>query len=73
MRVPDYLGSYLDRRMEDLIREWDLATRRDLGDLPARLSAREEEARKCAGFEASASAKLTELEERLDRVRRQRT
>lgn len=72
MRVPDPIGSYLDRRMKYLIAEWDLATRRDLGDLPVRLSALEEEARKCAGFEAAASAKLSELEERLERVRRQR-
>ncbi|MCQ8894087.1 MAG: hypothetical protein NQU46_05590 [Methanolinea sp.] len=72
MKRPDYLGSYVDRRMKYLIEEWDLATRRDLGDLVSRLSVLEEEARMCAGFEATASAKLTELEKRLEYIRGRR-
>ncbi len=72
MRQPDYLGSYVDRRMKYLIDEWDLATRRDIGDLESRLSVIEEEVRRCSWFEGSASAKLTELEKRLEYVRRRR-
>ncbi len=71
--MPDYLGSYVDRRMKYLIDEWDLATRRDISDLVSRLSALEEEARLCAGFEAGASAKLAELEKRLEYIRGRRT
>jgi len=72
MRHSDYLGSYVDRRMKYLIDEWDLATRQDIGDLEARLSALEEESRRCSWFEGSASAKLTELEKRLEYVRGRR-
>lgn len=72
MRHQDYLGSYVDRRMKYIIEEWDLATRQDLGDLVSRLSILEEEARMCSGFEAAASAKLTELEKRLEYIRGRR-
>jgi hypothetical protein len=58
--------------MKYLIEEWDLATRRDMGDLESRLAVLEEEARMCAGFEATASAKLTELEKRLEYIRGKR-
>ncbi|MCU0632446.1 MAG: hypothetical protein MUC66_05685 [Methanolinea sp.] len=63
------MGGYLDRRMKHLIEEWNLATRNDLGDLYSRLHAIEDEARTCAGFEATASAKLTELEKRLEHLK----
>jgi len=69
MKSPDYLGSYVDRRMKYLIDEWNLATRQDIGDLESRLSALEEESRRCSWFEGTASAKLTELERRLEYVR----
>lgn len=65
----DYMGRYLDRRMKYLIEEWNLATRSDLGDLYARLHTIEDEARTCAGFEASASAKMTELEKRVEHLK----
>jgi hypothetical protein len=60
-----YMGSYLDRRMKTLIEEWDLATRKDLGDFPSRLHALEEEARMISSFEVGASVKLGELEKRV--------
>lgn len=66
MNRVDYMGSYLDRRMKYLIEEWNLATRNDLGDLYSRLHTIEDESRACAGFEATVSAKLTELEKRLE-------
>lgn len=65
----DYMGGYLDRRMKYLIEEWNLATRSDLGDLYSRLHVIEDESRTCAGFEATASAKLTELEKRLEHLK----
>lgn len=61
----DYMERYIDRRMKYLIDEWNLATRNDLGDLYTRLHVIEDEAGRCAGFEATASAKMTELEKRL--------
>jgi hypothetical protein len=69
MRAFDYMGAYIDRRMKHLIEEWNLATWNDLGDLPRRLQALEKDAETCTGFEAAASAKLAELEKRLQQVR----
>jgi hypothetical protein len=64
-----YMGGYLDRRMKLLIDEWDLATKKDLGDLPSRIMALEEETRHISSFEAGASVKLGELEKRLQSVK----
>lgn len=60
-----YMDAYMDRRMEALIQEWDLAGRRDLGDMEARIRSLEEDTRDIALFEARASVKLDHLEERL--------
>ena len=65
----DYMERYIDRRMKDLIEDGNLATRNDLGDLYSRLHAIEDEARMCAGFEATATAKMTELEKRLEHLK----
>jgi hypothetical protein len=64
-----YMGKYLDRRMKLLIDEWDLATRKDLGDFPARLTSLEEETRMISSFEAGATSKLAELEKRFQYVK----
>ena len=64
-----YMGKYLDRRMKLLIDEWDLSTRKDLGDLPARLLSLEEETRMISSFEAGANSKLAELEKRFQFVK----
>jgi hypothetical protein len=64
-----YMGKYLDKRMKLLIDEWDLATRKDLGDFPARLLSLEEETRMISSFEAGAVSKLAELEKRFQFVK----
>ncbi len=65
----DYMGRYLDRRMKYLIDEWNLATRTDLGDFYTRLHTIEDEATTCSAFEATASAKLAELERRVEALK----
>ena len=40
--MDSYMNAYLDRRMKDLIQDWDLATQNDLGDFEDRLQAIEE-------------------------------
>jgi len=60
-----YMNAYLDRRMKDLIQEWDLATRNDLGDFEDRLQAIEETTKQIESFETSAEIKLDNLEHRL--------
>lgn len=67
-----YMGGYMDRRMKLLIDEWDLATRGDLKDFTTRLRVIEDEGRSCAGFEATAGAKLTELEQRVQYLKEKR-
>jgi len=65
----DYMGGYIDRRMNNLIDEWNLATRSDLGDLYRRLHAIEDEIRSSAAFEAVALAKVAELERRIETLK----
>jgi polyhydroxyalkanoate synthesis regulator phasin len=60
-----YMDAYMDRRMEALIQEWDLAGRRDLADMEARIRSLEEDTRDIALFEARAGVRLDHLEERL--------
>ena len=65
----NYMNTYLDRRMKDIIEEWDLGTRRDFGDFPDRLWSVEKEIRELGVFEKGAEARLTVLEQRLIRCR----
>jgi hypothetical protein len=59
-----YLNAYVDRRMQSIIEEWELATKNDLGDFTRRLGAAEEEIPRLKASGATASKKLAELEAR---------
>lgn len=59
-----YLDAYVDRRMQSIMEEWDLATQPDLGDFSRRLAALEEEIPRQRAFDRSAAEKLSELERR---------
>jgi hypothetical protein len=65
----NYMNSYLDRRMKDIIEEWNLGTRRDFGDFTQRLGFVEKEIRELGVFEKGADARLAVLEQRLIRCR----
>ncbi len=67
--MDSYMNAYLDRRMKNLIQDWDLATRNDISDFETRLQAIEETSRDIASFETSAEIKLEELEHRLLHLR----
>ena len=67
--MDSYMNAYLDRRMKNLIQDWDLATRNDIGDFESRLQAIEETSKDIASFETSAEIKLEELEHRLLQLR----
>ncbi|MCE5299154.1 MAG: hypothetical protein MUE45_04390 [Methanoregulaceae archaeon] len=67
--MDSYMNAYLDRRMKNLIQDWDLATQNDLGDFETRLGRIEETTKKIESFETSAGIKLDNLEERLSRLR----
>jgi len=70
--MDSYMNAYLDRRMKDLIRDWDLATENDLGDFETRLRRIEEVAQEVGSFETSARIKLEYLEQRLARLKEAR-
>ncbi|MGB4234510.1 MAG: hypothetical protein WBJ52_00370 [Methanoregulaceae archaeon] len=70
--MDSYMNAYLDRRMKDLIRDWDLATENDLGDFETRLRRIEEAAQEIGSFETSARIKLEYLEQRLARLKEAR-
>ena len=64
-----YMGAYIDRRMESLIDEWQLATKRDVNDFVTRLNALAEEIVRLTEVENKASAKLSALEARAKRLK----
>lgn len=63
--MDSYMNAYLDRRMKNLIQDWDLATRNDIDDFETRMKAIEETTTQIASLETSAEIKLEELEHRL--------
>jgi hypothetical protein len=67
--MDSYMNAYLDRRMKNLIQDWDLATENDLGDFESRLRAIEETTKQIESFETSAELKLDELSKRLFRLK----
>jgi hypothetical protein len=67
--MDSYMNAYLDRRMKNLIQDWDLATQNDIGDFETRLRAIEETTKQIESFETSAGIKIDNLEERLSRLK----
>jgi polyhydroxyalkanoate synthesis regulator phasin len=59
-----YLNSYVDRRMQYVIDEWQLATRHDIADFERRLNALSSEAARLAGVEKAVEMKISSLEQR---------
>ncbi|WAI01705.1 hypothetical protein [Methanogenium organophilum] len=68
----DYMNSYLDRRMKHIIDEWNLGTMRDFGDYHIRLQSVESEITKMRRFTEIAGSKLTNMEERAEKVREEK-
>ena len=64
-----YLDAYVDRRMKNIVDEWDLSTGADLTDFVDRLDALEQEIPRMKTFEHAASDKLTELESRARKLK----
>jgi hypothetical protein len=67
--IDSYMSTYLDRRMKLIIDEWQLATRYDAADLEKRLRNLEHDIRSLDDFEKAADVKLTEMENRLGRLK----
>jgi hypothetical protein len=67
--LDSYLGAYVDRRMKNIVDEWELATGNDLAGFTTRLYAIEQEIPRLQAFEHAASDKLTELETRARKLK----
>jgi hypothetical protein len=67
--VDNYLHAYVDRRMKNIVDEWDLSTHTDLSDFVGRLYALEQEIPRLKAFEHTAADKLTELETRANKLK----
>lgn len=64
-----YLNTYVDRRMQAVVDEWELSTRADLSDLVRRLDALEKEIPLRQAFEKTAGDRLTSLEARAKKLK----
>lgn len=64
-----YLNAYVDRRMNTIVDEWDLATGTDLADFTDRLYTIEQEIPRLKAFGKAAADKLTELETRANKLK----
>jgi chromosome segregation ATPase len=67
--VDDYVDEYLDRNMEYLMEEWDLATERDIARLSRRIRELEGSIDPARDVCAQVSRRLTELEARLKKLK----
>jgi polyhydroxyalkanoate synthesis regulator phasin len=59
-----YMGTYIDRRMEALIDEWHLATKRDIDDFVTRIDALADEIARLTEAGNRVSERLSLLEAR---------
>jgi hypothetical protein len=64
-----YLDAYVDRRMKNIVDEWDLATKADLSEFTGRLEALEQEIPRLRAFDHAAGEKLTGLEARAAKLK----
>jgi hypothetical protein len=67
--MDSYLNAYVDRRMQYIIEEWDLATGTDLDEFTGRLAALEQEITRLKTLGHAAGDKLTGLENRARRLK----
>jgi len=72
MRLDNYLSSYLDRRMNLIISDWQLSTKDDLNDLHQRFSRVQDNLNDLKVFEKETDERLSGLEERVKNIRRNR-
>lgn len=68
MITDEYLHSYVDRRMKDLIAEWDLTRRSDVSDIRERIRKMEDEIPEVRDAEGRTAARLAAIEARILRI-----
>jgi hypothetical protein len=69
MNLDNYLASYLDKQMSAIISEWQLSTKGELTDITRRFASAQEELAGLKRFERETNARLTDLEERIRKLK----
>ncbi|MFH0967707.1 MAG: hypothetical protein V1862_08510 [Methanobacteriota archaeon] len=69
MNLDTYLSGYLDRRMNLIVEEWQIATKGELADLTQRLHRVQEDLTDLKNFERESADRLSDLEERVQKIR----
>jgi hypothetical protein len=69
MNLNNYLSGYLDRRMNLIIKEWEISTRGELADLTQRLNRVQDDMTDLKKFEKESADRLSDLEERVNHLR----
>jgi len=69
MNFDNYLSGYLDRRMNLIIDEWQIATKGDLTDLTQRFHRVQDDLTSLKSFEKETADKLSDLEERVRKIK----
>jgi hypothetical protein len=70
--IDSYMNNYLDKRMASIVDEWQLATKFDTADIEHRLRILEDDIRSMDDFEKMADVKLTDLENRIARLKEEK-
>lgn len=69
MNLDSYLAGYLDRRMGNIIDEWQISTRTDVSDLTTRFHRVQDELAGLKNFERETESRLAIMEERVRKIR----
>ncbi|WP_245920441.1 hypothetical protein ACKUB1_02710 [Methanospirillum stamsii] len=67
--MENYLNAYLDRRMKDMIDEWQIATTSDIRDLSQRYHKVLKEVDNLKSFERESKDRMDRMEERIRAIR----
>ncbi len=67
--VDEYIDEYIDRNMENIIHEWQLATRRDISHFRRRVQSLEKDIGPARGAVTSISQRVETLEARLKKIK----
>ncbi len=73
MILNKYMDAYVDKRMADLIGEWQIARRDAVGDLDRRLGSLESEILKIRASEKTVSDRISSLEARAGAIKGRRS
>lgn len=69
MKINSYMSAYLDRRMGNIIDEWQLSTKGDFRDLIERFKTVQTDVAELKSFEQMTNRRIVDLEERVRKLK----